>query len=132
MTLLRSLRTRFGRVDVERVVAGPGLANIARFTHNGACPRFPPGLAATDEPAFVTGAAFDGTCAACRESLDMFVDALGAVAGNLALTAVATGGLFLGGGVPRKICPRSRTGRSWPRSPPRRPSPICWRRSPSS
>jgi glucokinase len=111
IALVRALRPRFQRVEIERVVAGPGLANIARFTHGGACPRFPPELSTGDEPARITKAALDGTCLSCREALDIFVEALGAVAGNLALTAKATGGLFLGGGVPRKILPALQTGR---------------------
>lgn len=105
IALARALRPRFGRVEIEKVVAGPGLANIARFTHGGACAQFPDGLDPADEPAQITGAALEGRCLACRESLDMFVDAMGAVAGNLALTAKATGGLFVGGGVPAKILP---------------------------
>jgi glucokinase len=110
IVLLRALQRRFGRVDVERVVAGPGVANIARVSHGGACPLFPPGLAPADEPAQVTSAALDGTCPVCRESLDIFVEAMGAVAGNLAMTAVATGGLFVGGGVPPKILPALESG----------------------
>jgi glucokinase len=43
--------------------------------------------------------------------MDLFVEALGAVAGNLALTAKATGGLFIGGGVPGKILPALRSPR---------------------
>jgi glucokinase len=105
IALLRTLRPKYGRVDIERVVSGPGLANVARFTHGGACPRFPPTTAPEDEPAQVSRAALEGTCLSCREALDMFVEALGAVAGNLALTTRATGGLFVGGGVPVKILP---------------------------
>jgi glucokinase len=111
IALLRALRPRYGRVDIERVVSGPGLANVARVTHGGACPRFPEGLATQDEPAQVTRAAFDGTCLMCREALDIFVEVLGAVAGNLALTASSTGGLFIGGGVPAKILPALQTPR---------------------
>jgi len=48
--LLRYLRERFGRVDVERVVSGPGLANVARFVHEGDCPTNPPGTEVVDIP----------------------------------------------------------------------------------
>jgi glucokinase len=105
VALMRSLRPKHGRVDIERVVAGPGLATLARFTHGGPCPRIPAGLAPADEPAHVAQQGMEDRCPACREALDMFVEALGAVCGNLALTAKATGGLFLGGGVPAKILP---------------------------
>jgi glucokinase len=42
----------------------------------------------------------------CEEALDIFVSVLGAVAGNLALTGMATGGIYLGGGIPPKILPK--------------------------
>jgi glucokinase len=42
----------------------------------------------------------------CEEALDMFVSLLAAAAGNLALTVLATGGMYLGGGIPPKILPR--------------------------
>jgi glucokinase len=105
MSLVRALRPKFGRVAVEQVVAGPGLAAIARFTHDGVCPGWPSDVPPYDEPALVTRAALEGACPACREAMDMFIAAMGAVAGNLALLAVATGGLFIGGGVPAKIMP---------------------------
>jgi glucokinase len=111
IALLRALRPRFGRVEIERVLSGPGLANVARFTHGGACPRFPPGLPPQDEPAEVTRAGLSGDCLPCREALDIFVEGLGATAGNLALTTVATGGFFIGGGVPGKILPALQSGR---------------------
>jgi glucokinase len=111
IALVRALRPRHGRVEIERVVSGPGLGNIGRFTHGGACSRFPPNLATQDEPAHVTRAALDGSCMSCREALDMFVEAMGAVAGNLALTARATGGVFLGGGVPAKVLSALQSGK---------------------
>ena len=41
----------------------------------------------------------------------MFVSVLGAEAGNLALKVLATGGVYLGGGIPRRILPKLQTGR---------------------
>jgi glucokinase len=108
--LVRFLREEFGRVEIERVVAGPGLANVARFTHNGACP-FLTDIPLGGAPAHITRQALGGTCPACAEAMELFVEALGAVAGNLALTAKATGGLFIGGGVPGKILPALRSPR---------------------
>ena len=103
--LLEHLTTRFGRVDVERVVSGPGLANVAEFTHGGPC-----GLhAGIDDaaalPAAISQAALDGRCARCREALDLMIGALGAAAGNAAILSVARGGVFIGGGIPPKILP---------------------------
>jgi len=105
IAVLRALRERFGRVDVERVVSGPGLANVARVLHGGPCPEAPPDLDPAGEPAHVSQAALEGRCARCRESLDLVVEALGAVAGNLALTGLATGGVYIGGGIPPRILP---------------------------
>jgi glucokinase len=111
IALVRTLRPKYGRVEIERVVAGPGLANIGRFTHGGACPQFPAGLAPADEPPAIARAALEGTCPICREALEMFVEALGAVAGNLAVTAKATAGIYIGGGAPGKILPALQSGR---------------------
>ena len=44
----------------------------------------------------------------CAATLNMFVSILGSVAGNLALTGMATGGVYLGGGIPPKIIPKLR------------------------
>jgi glucokinase len=109
--LLRMLRSRFGRAEVEHVLSGPGLVNLHRLTHGDR-----PCLAVShpdspDAPAHVSQGALDGTCATCVEALDMFVDAYGAEAGNLALRGVATGGLFVGGGIAPKILPALQTGR---------------------
>ena len=55
--------------------------------------------------------ALDGGCGACVEALALFVSALGAAAGNLALRTFATAGLYLGGGIAPQILPALRTGR---------------------
>jgi glucokinase len=112
--LLRHLRERFGRVSVERVVSGPGLAGLYGFLRDvrrlPESPRVREALAAGEDPAKVIGEAAvaegpDG-CDLCARALGMFVDAYGAVAGNLALLATATGGVYLGGGIAPKILPR--------------------------
>jgi glucokinase len=111
IALLRELRERFGRVDVERVVSGPGLANVAWFTHGGRCPLLPEDADPVDVPAYVSSAGMTGECAACGDALDLFVRAFGSTAGNLAVQAVARGGLFIGGGIPPKILPALQDGR---------------------
>jgi glucokinase len=103
--LLRYLTERFGRADVERVVSGPGLANVADFTHDGSCPHIPAGTDPANVPALVSRAALKGGCERCREALDLMIAALGSAAGNAAITAVARAGVFIGGGVPPKILP---------------------------
>lgn len=102
LSLVRALTARFGRVDVERVVSGLGLVHIATHLHGAErCPV----AGVFDEdggPARVAQAAAAGACAQCATVLDLFVDAYGAEAGNLALRAVATAGVYIGGGVAPK------------------------------
>jgi glucokinase len=59
-----------------------------------------------EDPSAVVGeAAVAGTCPTCREAVDLFFDAYGARAGSLALTAMATGGVYVGGGIVSKLAP---------------------------
>jgi glucokinase len=109
--LLLKLRAEFGRAEVEDVLCGPGLRNVARFTHaDEECPSLA-GLPPTEVPAAISAAALDGTCPKCVEALSMFVSAFGAEAGNLALRGVATSGVFVGGGIAPKILPALQDGR---------------------
>lgn len=102
--VLQALRARFGPVDVERVVSGQGLANLAGVFHgDAACPAMPPGIGADAVPKHVTANATAGRCSACGEAFDVFVDALAAAAGNFALQVLAMGGLYIGGGIPPRI-----------------------------
>ena len=110
VTVLRDLVQRYGRAEVEQVVSGPGLVNLHRITHAGPCvavdatnPR--------DLPAAITRAALERRCAGCVDALAIFVEAYGAEAGNLALRTLSTGGLFIGGGIARKILPALADGR---------------------
>jgi glucokinase len=110
LDVLRSLRQRYGRAEVEQVVSGRGLLNLHRVMHDTACQAVTGG----DDrytPAAITAAAFDGRCRDCIETLDVFVDAFGAEAGNLALRTLATGGVFVGGGIAPKILPALTDGR---------------------
>jgi glucokinase len=108
--LLRLLTARHGRAQVEDVVSGLGLRNIHRVTHDGEC-RGVDDLDSADAPAAITAAALERRCAGCVEALEMFVDAYGAEAGNLALRFLATGGVFIGGGIAPKILPALTDGR---------------------
>jgi len=62
-------------------------------------------LAAGDRNAVISHVALAGRDPACVRALDMFVEILGAEAGNLALRGLATGGVVVGGGIPPKILP---------------------------
>jgi glucokinase len=106
--LLRDLTARFGRAEVEHVISGRGLVNIHRVIHRGACTAIDAGAAVT--PPAITAAALAGRCPGCMETLDVFVEAYGAEAGNVALGAVATGGVYIGGGIAPRIMPALTTG----------------------
>lgn len=113
LELVRALRGRLGRVELEAVVSGHGVINLARFTHGAdTCPHS--GALDADDPdsaARVSAAAIDRSCAACGEAMEIFVAAYGAAAGNLALQAVASAGVYIGGGIAPKILPLMTDGR---------------------
>lgn len=98
-------RARYGRVDIEAAVSGPGLVNLSDFTHRDTPCAAQPGGHLPKEAEQISAAGLAASCAACRVALEMFVAAYGAAAGNLALIAVATGGVFIAGGIAPKILP---------------------------
>ena len=110
IVLLRDLIRRLGRAEVEHVVSGHGLLNIHRVTHTGACPAVPD-ASDPNAAAAISIAALERRCSGCVEALEIFVDAYGAEAGNLALRTVSTGGVFIGGGIGPKILPALTDGR---------------------
>ena len=104
--LFALLRSRFGRVEIEHVLCGPGVVRLAEFTHDGPrCDVIGRFEDEADGAARVAAAGLDGRCACCRRAVAMFVDAYGAEAGNLALRAVATAGVYVGGGIAPKLLP---------------------------
>lgn len=108
--LLKMLRDRFGRAEIEQVLSGPGLLNLHRLTHRGGECEMLEGATEADVPARISQAGLGGRCQQCADALRMFVSAYGAEAGNLALRAVATAGLYVGGGIAPKILPALKTG----------------------
>ena len=112
--LLRFLRKEFGRVSYERVLSGPGLFNIYRFlrdTGDVAEPRWLQGRLEREDPsAVVSEVALAGGHPLCVQALEMFAAIYGAEAGNLALKALAVGGVFVGGGIAPKISPKLTDG----------------------
>ena len=113
--LVQELSLIYGRVDVERVVSGRGLINLFLFTHGTqdvrtACRVLGPDVDSFELPAAVTRAAMNKHCEQCAEALDMFVEAYGSEAGNLALRSAATAGIYIGGGIAPKILPALQTG----------------------
>jgi glucokinase len=105
--LLRYLVARFGHVSFERIVSGPGLVNVYNFlrdTHRGEEPQWlTDELAQGDQAATISRAAVAGKNVLAEHALDLWISIYGAEAGNLALKLMATGGVFLGGGIAPKI-----------------------------
>jgi glucokinase len=92
--VIRQLRRRFGHVSIERVLSGPGLENLY-----SALSEIDGGSVPKRDAAQITQAALEESCAISGAALDMFCSLLGAVAGNLALTFCARGGVFIAGGI---------------------------------
>jgi glucokinase len=107
--LLQELTRLYGRAHTEHVVCGPGLVNLARFTSRGESFVFRETTDQAELPSRITEAALSGRCAHCAEALEMFVSIFGAAAGNFAMQGMATGGVYIGGGIPPKLLPAFRT-----------------------
>ena len=108
--LLRFLRREFGRVSYERVLSGPGVYNIYRFLRDTKVVAESPAVAARlrdgDPSATITEVALAEGDPLCMKTLEVFVSVYGAEAGNLALKALAVGGVVITGGIAPKILPR--------------------------
>jgi len=107
--LLRYLQGRFAHVSVESVLCGPGIANIYSFLRDTGRGEEPPELKAQESTgkmtSIITDLAMQGASDICVKSLRMFCSMLGAHCSKIVLTYLATGGVFLGGGIPPKITP---------------------------
>jgi glucokinase len=105
--LLAYLQTRFGHVSNERVISGQGLTNIYSFLRDTA--KFPQSpvvaeeMKTRDAAKVITTYAESGSDPMCMQAVEIFAHCLAMEAANFALRAMATGGVFLGGGVPAKI-----------------------------
>lgn len=106
--LYQYLQKKFGHVSYERAVCGPGLVNIYEFLkYTGKAPE-PPQLRerlenADDRAVVISDAGLAEEFEICVQTLDVFASVLGAQAGNMVLNLLATGGVFLGGGIPPKL-----------------------------
>lgn len=107
--LLRYLLLRHTHVSWERVLSGPGLFTIYQYLREADVGVEPAWLRDElrqhDPAAVITRAALEERSALCGRALELFVSLYGAEAGNLALKLMATGGVFLGGGIAPKILP---------------------------
>jgi len=118
LEMLRYWQERLEHVSVERVGSGRGLPNIYAFLRDSGRAAEPlwlaEALAGADDPTpIIAKAALDSerSCQLCQATLDTFVSILAAEAGNLALKVLATGGVYLGGGIPPRILPALTDGR---------------------
>ncbi len=116
--LLRYLLDRLEHVSYERVCSGRGLPNIYAFLKDSGYAEEPAWLAeqlaAADDPnpVIVNAALARGQqCELCVATLETFVSILGTEAGNMALNVLATGGVYLGGGIPPRILSALEGGR---------------------
>lgn len=92
--ILERLQEEHGHVSAERLLSGPGLEAIHRVLAGEP-------LAAPE----ITRQALDGSSAACLRTVETFCGILGSVAGNVALTLGATGGMYIGGGIVPRLGP---------------------------
>ncbi|MEM9555593.1 MAG: glucokinase [Acidobacteriota bacterium] len=95
-------------VSWENLVTGGGLCRLHEFVgfHRGRAPAQEVALAGPDEKAAVISRlGLEGSCASCREALELFIRLYGAEAGNLALKTMAVAGVWVGGGIAPKILP---------------------------
>jgi glucokinase len=104
--LLEYMRTRFDHVSVEHVCSGIGIPYIYEYlrdiVHISEAPDVARLVASARDPArIIIDAAIDpqNKMPLCRATIDMFVSILASEAGNLALKVLATGGIFLAGGI---------------------------------
>ncbi len=114
--ILRFLQKRYDHVSWERVLSGDGMVNVAEaIAHLSGAP-LPPAAAEavlyarSEAPAVVTDAARAGD-PVCRRALETFCSLYGSEAGNLALKALSTGGVYVAGGIAPRILPELQDGR---------------------
>jgi glucokinase len=115
--LLKFLSTKCNHVSWELVCSGIGITNIYDYLESTGQYRGTALLSGNDgaysdrTPAIIDAALeWDPSCPQCAGTLEMFISILGAEAGNLVLKTMATGGLYLGGGIPPRILKALGTG----------------------
>lgn len=100
--LLAYLRDSYGRVSTERVLSGPGLEAIYRFLlveGRAPCQEVEEAAGHTARTRAISSAGLAGAHPTCADAVRIFVEVYGAEAGNVALTVLATGGVYLAGGI---------------------------------
>ncbi len=97
--IFRTLRYKYHHISAERVCSGKGLVNIYNAI------RILDGREDLPErtPEQIAECALNKSCSVCEESLDKMMSFLGTVAGDLAVTLGASGGIYIAGGIPMKL-----------------------------
>lgn len=125
--LLQYLREKYniGRISVERVVSGQGVVALYQFLRDREIAPESPEIEkvmrtwehetgrsekSVDPAATIAKAALEKSDRLCEQTLQMFVEAYGAEAGNLALKLLPYGGLYVAGGIAGKILPLIKEG----------------------
>jgi len=114
--LLTYLRSKFPEhVSYERILAGAGFGHLydflCEYQFAAPCPAVPEGSSeGIDRNAVISRLGINGEDALCAETVRLFVEIYGAEAGNLALKALALGGVYIGGGIGPKIRSALETG----------------------
>ena len=112
--LWRDLRARFGHVSYERVLSGPGKVAIYEFLkrtgRGNESSAVTKQLTLRDPSPRISELALLGRSARCVQALNLFMSIYGAEAGNVALKFLATGGIYLGGGIAPSILPLLKRG----------------------
>ena len=115
--LLSYLQERLGHVSYESVCSGLGMLNIYYFLRERCYSKEPSWLSdklaqERDPVPVIVSAALnhENACDLCVITLNLFSSILGAEAGNIALKVLATNGVYIGGGIPRRILPYLENG----------------------
>lgn len=108
--LLTYLQNIYGHVSYERVCSGSGIPNLYNFLKDGGYYSEPEWLKqelaqAEDPTPIIVTHGRNKSCELCAATVDLFVEILGGEAGNLAMKVLATGGVYIGGGIPPRILP---------------------------
>lgn len=107
--LWKFLKTREEFVSIEAILSGGGFKRVHEFLNPSMRHDFD--VAGVDPAPGITVRGLSGECPVCAATLDLWVDIYGSEAGNLAVRAVARGGIFVTGGIAVKVLPKMTNGR---------------------
>lgn len=112
--LLQYLQQRFGHVSYERIASGPGKVSVYEFLRDTGRGKETAALRQKlrtgDYSAMISTLGLEGSSSLCAKTLDVFMSIYGAEAGNLALKVLATGGVYVGGGIAPTLLAKFKDG----------------------